>query len=202
MENDCIMKIKTNQLLADLRASTQSHLQRATALLDLPAVKLNRKPAPNEWSILECLEHLNRYGDFYLPEITRQIQQSKYAPTDYFNSGRLGNYFAKLMLPGEQATKMKTFRNMDPAGYTLDVSTVERFLAQQQQMMHLLDQASQVSLSRTKTGISLTPWIRLKLGDTLRVVIYHNERHLVQVERLLAGMEALDTPSVRTTPHA
>lgn len=30
---------------------------------------LSWKSNPTAWSILECLAHLNLYGDFYLPEI-------------------------------------------------------------------------------------------------------------------------------------
>ena len=31
---------------------------------------------PTSWNILECIEHINRYGDFYLPEIASKIKTS------------------------------------------------------------------------------------------------------------------------------
>ncbi len=54
------------------------------------------------WSILECLEHLNLYGDFYIPEIKNRIESSKTLPKENFKSRILGNYFAKSMLPKEK----------------------------------------------------------------------------------------------------
>jgi len=30
---------------------------------------------------LECIEHLNRYGDFYIPEITKRIKTGKSTTT-------------------------------------------------------------------------------------------------------------------------
>ena len=66
----------TNQeLIEDLIQRTQAHLNQAEQFRLLNLSQLNRQPAPQSWSILECLEHLNRYGNFYLPEIDRQIQK-------------------------------------------------------------------------------------------------------------------------------
>ncbi|MGB3549023.1 MAG: hypothetical protein WBA17_18760 [Saprospiraceae bacterium] len=42
-------------------------------------------------------------------------------------------------------------------------------------------------MNRTKTAVSITKLIRLRLGDTLRVVVYHNQRHVAQALRA-AGM--------------
>jgi hypothetical protein len=48
----------------------------------------------------------------------------------------------------------------------------------------LLDKAKNVSLGKTKTGISISKLIKLKLGDTFRFVIYHNIRHIEQAKRV------------------
>lgn len=39
-------------------------------------------------------------------------------------------------------------------------------------------------LGKIKTSISISKWIKLKLGDTFRVIIYHNERHIVQANKI------------------
>jgi hypothetical protein len=33
-----------------------------------------------------------------------------------------------------------------------------------------------------KTSISISSFIKLRLGDTLRLVVYHNWRHLIQAK--------------------
>ena len=180
------MKVSNKVLIEDLISQTKDNLNRAEAFKALPLEQLNWKAGVDRWSILECLEHLNRYGDFYLPEIKNRIQKARKAPTDsLFKSGLLGNYFAKSMLPKEQLNKMKTFSSMNPLGSKLDKKTITKFIHQQKQMLDLLNQARSINLTKTKTSISITKWIKLRLGDTFRVVIYHNQRHIVQANKVL-----------------
>lgn len=179
------MKTKTRHLLDDLAERTRDNLEQAEGFLKFPLEILNQKPAEKSWSVLECIEHLNRYGDFYLAEIRKSIDNSQSSSEPEFKPGLLGDYFAKMMLPGEKAKKMKTFKDKDPSGSRLDKSTIEKFIQQQRQILGLLDKAREVSLNKTKTGISISSFLRLKLGDTFRVVIYHNQRHLDQAKRAL-----------------
>lgn len=172
-------------LINDLIKRTKDNLNRIQPMLDLSIEDLNFKPDPERWSILECIEHLNRYGDFYLPELETKINQSKHKANAVFKSGWLGNYFAISMLPKEKLNTMKTFKSMNPAGSQLTKETLHTFVHQQQQMLTLLHQARTVCLSKTKTNISISKWIKLRLGDTFRVVIYHNQRHLLQAEGVM-----------------
>lgn len=172
-------------VLSDLTDMTSDILKRSEAFNALSDQELNYKSNEESWSILECLEHLNRYGDFYIPEIGRTIDVSNKPNEKDFKSGWLGNYFAKSMLPKEKLNKMKTFKSMNPIGSTLDKSVLEKFINQQNALLGLLEKAQNVSLGKNKTSISISKWIKLKLGDTFRVVIYHNLRHIVQAERVL-----------------
>ena len=186
-----------SDLLQDLKQRTEKVLTAAEVLLDLPLDELNYKPDPDTWSALECLEHLNRYGDFYLPEISHRIQSGSEKRNDLFRSGWLGNYFAKSLLPKEKLNKMKTFSSMDPMGSELGAEVLHTFLAQQKQTLTLLKEAETVSLSKTKTAISISSWIKLRLGDTLRVLIYHNQRHILQAARALQSTQPAKTRTQR-----
>ncbi len=186
------MKVLRQQLLQDLRKRTESHLKEAEQLRRYDFETLNYKQDEDTWSVLECLEHLNLYGDFYLPEISRVLQQAKPAPeSTHFKSGVLGNYFAKSMLPKEKLNKMKTFKDKNPNGSNLSLEVIDRFIDQQNKTLHLLDKCEQIDLTQNRTGISISNFIKLRLGDTLRVVIYHNERHIVQVNNALEKMANL-----------
>lgn len=183
------MTFNKADLLTDLKQRTQAVLQSGKGYLKLDLAALNYKSTPESWSVLECMEHLNRYGDFYLPEIQERIRKAKTdTNTTTFKSGWLGNYFAKSMLPREQLNKMNTFKSMNPAGSRLDKATLEKFIAQQKRILDLLEQAEQVHLAKVKTSVSISKWIKLRLGDTLRVVIYHNQRHIVQADKALQIM--------------
>ena len=174
------MRTNSEILITDLIERTRNHMNQAEKFNQLPLEILNKKPAPDSWSVLECIEHLNRYGDFYLPEIEERLRNNKTSSEPEFKSGLIGNYFAEMMLPGEKVKKMKTFKSMNPSGSKLDKKVLTRFIDQQKKMLELLDRARKVSLNKTKTSISISKFIKLKLGDTFRVVIYHNERHVEQ----------------------
>lgn len=188
------MKILSHVLLDDLSASTQKILDHTASQLEtLSSSQLNWKPASDQWSILECLQHLNLYGEFYLPAIQKAIRQGKPAPAKHvFKSGLLGNYFAQSMLPkaGKVTNKMKTFKDKDPQRSQLPAHVLATFIQQQKDFLRLLQEARRVDLNQAKTPITLTSWIQLKLGDTFRFVINHHLRHFVQIETLLAKLEA------------
>lgn len=179
------MRIKSQALLADLSERTRKIIREAESLQKYSLEVLCHRETAHKWSVMECIAHLNRYGDFYLPEIGRQIRESGYAPEKVFKSGFLGNYFAESMLPKENLMKMKTFRDKDPMGSRLDKEEIARFLEQQRELLDLLNAAAGVSLSRTKTRVSISRWIHLRLGDTFRVIIYHNQRHMLQAQKAL-----------------
>lgn len=176
--------MKAEELISDLINRTKDHLNRVQKFSTLSDEELNFKSTSKSWSILECLEHLNRYGAFYIPEIKQRIEQSSYKSED-FKSGWLGNYFSNMMLPREKLNKMKTFNYMNPVGSKLSREVIEVFSNQQKEILGLLDKARKVSLTKTKTSISITRLLKLRLGDTFRVVIYHNLRHVVQAEKVM-----------------
>ena len=180
------MKTTSEQLIEDLIERIRQHLNATEKFKMLSDSYLNKRPAPESWSVLECIEHLNLYGDFYLPEIGKRIRNSRYPAEHNFKSGWLGNYFANSMLPKEKLNKMKTFKDKNPIGSRLDRKTLDRFTNQQHQMLKLLEQARNISLNRTRTAISISNLIRLKLGDTFRFVVYHNQRHIVQAEKAVS----------------
>ncbi len=180
------MKIPTEILLDNLKELAGNHMNQAEKFNQLSLEELNKKTSPDSWSVLECIEHLNRYGEYYLPEIEERLRNNSTTPESEFKSGLLGNYFAEMMLPGEKVKKMKTFKSMNPSGSKLDKKVLTRFIDQQKKMLELLDRSRKVSLNKTKTSISISKLIKLKLGDTFRVVIYHNERHVEQAGRVMS----------------
>ncbi|MGI0105581.1 DinB family protein [Salinimicrobium sp. WS361] len=188
------MKTTSSYLISDLMQRTEANLRLVLELQKFSENDLKHRPSAGAWSALECIEHLNFYGNYYVPEIEKQIDASLYPATEFFKSGLLGNYFAKSMLPTEGSKKMKTLKSSNPLGKQLDKKEVmDKFIEHQQKLLQLLKKAKKVNLSRTKTGISISNLIKLRLGDTFRVVIYHNQRHLLQAQKAL---DTIDRTSV------
>ncbi len=184
------MKIQTEVLVTDLANRTKQLIEEAKQFREKPEEELNYKTNPESWSVLECLEHLNLYGRFYIPEIGKRIQEqlslSSTLTEPDFKSGWLGNYFANSMLPKDSGMKkMKTFQNMNPINSKLDRKVIDEFIDQQEELLRLLAESRKVSLNKTRTAISISKLIKLKLGDTFRFVIYHNQRHMEQAQRVI-----------------
>lgn len=176
--------MKSEILLQTLIEQTKQIIKEAESLTNNDLQTLTWKENESSWSILETLEHLNLYGDFYLNEIENKIKNSKTTNSVEFKSGFLGNYFAQSMLPKEKLNKMKTFKNKNPLNAVLDKSVLDKFINQQIKLLDLLDQAKKIDLNRIKTAISITQLIKIKLGDTFPFFVNHIIRHLKQIERI------------------
>lgn len=179
------MKIKNSLLIEELLAATAWSTHAVEKLKELGVDQLNAKSNPTEWSVLECIEHLNLYGNFYLPVIEQaMLSQKPDKIPGIFKSGFIGDYFVNMIRvkPGK-IKKMSTTKDKNPLGSVLTLTTVDRFLKQQQLLKTLLEQASYVDMTKLKTPISITKMVRLRLGDTLRFMVYHIERHVIQAER-------------------
>ncbi len=170
------------ELIKELVGLTQ--VNAVQTFKELSDQQLNLKATDDSWSILECIEHLNRYGDFYIPEIQNRLDKSNHKASSAFKSGLLGNYFAKSMLPKVKLNKMKTFASMNPNNSVLHKDVLDTFIYQQEQILDLLAKAKKTNMTKVKTSISISKLIKLRLGDTFRVVIYHNLRHIEQAQRV------------------
>lgn len=178
------MTISNDILIDELVALTEYATDKAKTFKQLPDHQLNFKENPERWSILECIEHLNRYGDYYLPELEKSIVNSKGQASE-FTSGVIGNWFANLMqVKKGKIIRMKTPADKNPLGSKLSVSAIDKFLGQQTMLMTLLNQARKTDLTRTKVPISLAKFMKLRLGDTFRFFVYHIERHIIQAENV------------------
>ncbi len=179
------MELTPEKLLKALLETTLENLKAVEHFKSEPMEILNWRQDSESWSILECIEHLNKYGGFYIPEIKNKIETSKYVSSELFRSNWLGRYFSKMVSYNENSSKMKTFKSMNPLNSKLTIQTLEKFKSQQYQIIELLNKSKNVDLDKTKTAISISKLIKLRLGDSLRVLVYHNERHVKQAEKVL-----------------
>lgn len=179
--------------MAELLVITDRLIGIARTFKALDATQLNFKRHPHEWNILECLEHLNLYGDFYLPAIELEMMAHQKTTSSSYKPGILGNYFVKMIRLREKQKKMSTTSDKNPVRQSrpLSATTIDRFLGQQERLKTLLERAQPLDLGKIKTPVSISRLIRLKLGDTLRFVVYHNERHIDQAERALGSQPSV-----------
>ncbi len=181
--------MKSEILVQQWIEQTRLFINQAEKLKTRSFEMLTWRAEPSSWNILECLEHLNLYGDYYLPEIEKSIRNSKTKSSVEFESGMLGNYFAKSMLPKDKLNKMKTFKDKNPLNADLNKTVIDRFISQQIKFIDLLDKSRAVDLNTVKIKTSISSLLRFKLGDTFQFLVNHNLRHFRQIENIEARMK-------------
>ncbi|MDY3338271.1 DinB family protein [Riemerella anatipestifer] len=175
--------MRTEVLLQALELQIKEAITTVEILKTKDLDYLTWRPREHSWNILECVEHLNLYGNFYLPEFESKIKSSHTVPEVNFKSSWLGGYFAKSILPNPKS-KMKTAKSKNPINKDLDKSVLERFIGQQEQFLELLNLSKSISLNKTKVNISISKWVKLRLGDGFMFYVNHILRHLHQMENI------------------
>jgi hypothetical protein len=163
------------------------------AFVPLELTLLNYKPAPDSWSILECLEHLNRYSRYYNAVLAKAIAANPGGkPEQTFRYSWLGKKSLDMVRP-ENCKKSKTVRHMNPNNSQLGRQTLEEFLDHQTELLQLLDKAKRANLNKKAIPVEFFKLLKLYIGETLEFVALHQERHLqqaLQVKKLLPVNQA------------
>lgn len=176
--------MKSKELIKELYTLLEGQKVNLNQLQELPIDTLVWRENSISWNILECVEHLNLYLNYYIPEIKRSFSVKKYHSNGEFKSGWLGAYFVKVIKPKEGSAKMKTKSEMNPLGVELTKNVLHELLKNLIEFQQVLLETLDYDLIKTKTNISISKIIKLRLGDTLRFVVYHNERHFKQIDEI------------------
>jgi len=187
---------QSTKLINDLQQQTETILEKAISEWQMtPSVKLLQPPGANQWSAAQCLEHLNSYGRYYLPEIEKAIEtakQNKWLASEQFKAGWIGNYFTNLMMPerdGKKMKKMSAPKNHTPDADLDSYKVVSEFIDQQEKILKLLEEARKIDLNKAKVPVSIAKFIRLKLGDVFMFLNAHTLRHIAQAERAMPTLK-------------
>lgn len=188
-----MQKYKSVELLNQLQADTRRLILTANLLKTIDPGILQEQPSAGKWSVIQILEHLNSYGNYYLLAIETSLKQGTPA-IEFFKPGWLGNYFTKLMKPRENGTiiyKMSSPKDHRPQDHPDAFPVLNTFLEQQHYLLQLLEVAKSKNIGRVKVPVSLAKFIKLKAGDTFRFLIAHEQRHFVQVQHTLVALREI-----------
>ena len=184
-------KYNSQTLLEELQADIRQLVLIANKLKSEDPGVLLEQPAPGKWNVVQVLEHLNSYGRYYLPAIEKSMQVNRPA-TEFFKPGFIGDYFTKMLSPSEKGTvkyKMKAPKDHRPSPHLDHQPVIKTFLDQQQTLLDLLEKAKTKNIGKIRTPISISRFIKLKLGDTFRFLIAHEQRHFIQISNTMAHVK-------------
>lgn len=182
----------SNTLVESLQDDVRQIILRANKLEHLPVELLQQQPAPDKWSVAQVLEHLCIYSRYYLTAIESKLHRSQSGPGNIFTPGWLGNYFTRIMKPTGDHTiskKMKAPKNALPSAQPDAGEVLKEFILHQHHLLNLLAIAKTANLNHIRIPTSLNKFITLKLGDTFRFFIAHEQRHFIQTDNILREIQ-------------
>ena len=151
--------------------------------------ELNWKKNVDKWSVLECLEHLNRYHAYYNDAIKQALTTAK---TDTKEASYKNGWFGKMsidMMSPDNSKKQKAITKFNPVGSQLTKDTITQFLDYQQDLLLLLDLAKDKNINQRKVPVEFFKLMRMKIGDALAFVVTHEQRHILQAQGVLQDMQ-------------
>lgn len=178
-------------LLTGLHDRTEVVRNNMQTFLRLSDEQLNYKTAPDKWSIAEVFEHLNITHRIYLDSINNIITHAPVNTKETFRSNWLGNLAYEKIMPRPDGTvfKMKAPGFLRPASIHLNgIEVLRNYMKQLDEFDHILELSQYVDMKKIKIPFSFTKLLSLRLGDNLRFIVAHNERHLLQAQKVLKIM--------------
>ena len=169
------------QLDADFKAMIQ---QVQSEFEDLSIEQLNYKTDATSWSILECLEHLNRYAAYYNAALRKGIEKEKGSKKpDTYKLTWFGKMSIDMISPSN-TKKQKTIKRMNPTNSALSAKTIQDFLQYQQELIELSSAAQHINANKKRVAVEFLKLIRLNIFETLIFMVEHQKRHLQQAMRV------------------
>lgn len=80
---------------------------------------------------------------------------------------------------------------MTPIHSSLYRHVLDEYIHYQTELLTLLEKSHNINIQTTRTPITISKYIKLRLGDTFRFVINHNTRHIFQIKNILNAINKL-----------
>jgi hypothetical protein len=188
--------MKTMELLENLKTSTKIITDTVeTDFSKLSDQLLNWKENPSRWSVLECMEHLNRYNEYYLKAIEVTIAGGSPSKGGPLASTWIGRKSIAMMHPSN-LKKQKTFKKMNPANGNLTRKTLDKFLRDQDRLLNLITSAQKVDINSSKVPVEFFKLLKMTLGEALEFVVVHEQRHLIQAKKVVEKIGKTQNPAL------
>ena len=155
----------------------------------LTDAQFNWRPAPGQWSIAECLDHLTQTGRVavgHIRETLADARQRKLYSRGPFRYGILGQMIVRSMGP-QPRMKLKAPAVFKPRPDRPRQEVERDFFALQDELLRCIRESNGINLKRAKVTSPVTKLLRLSLGQEFALLIAHEQRHLWQARQVRAN---------------
>ena len=152
----------------------------------LSEAQFNWRPAPDEWSIEECLSHLTMVGQWELRVIEEAVDRARdsgLTGDGPFYYGPIERFIVDMTRPPVR-TKLPASKRFVPLHGQPVTAILPTFLHVQNMFQLQMQRAEGLDLARVKVATPLSRFLRLSLGATFEQAAAHERRHLNQARRV------------------
>lgn len=184
--------MKSEVLIHEVKIITQISIEFVKKkLTHLGPNQLEWRPNTRSWNIQEILAHLNAYTLYYNTSITKKLAKTRHVtPIENFTSSQLGKSAWRGMKLGKEKNIKRKFKSPKEFNPTINpsllaTSSIDDYVRLQEEYLGIIEKAQHFNLRRVKLPLSISKLTKLRLGDVLLFVSYHNERHIQQILNIL-----------------
>ncbi|MEO8191189.1 MAG: DinB family protein [Acidobacteriota bacterium] len=184
-----------NPVLADYERQFTAVRDRIGRLVAaLSEEDLQWHPAPGEWSIVECLEHLNS-GWMVLPKLDRKIADARdrnLIGEGPFRQPFLGWLYVRLVEPPVRF-KINAPRQFRPRPERPSEEVVPRILQLQEELAERVRACDGLDVGAVRMRSPISRRFKMTLGQWFAFLAAHERRHLWQAENVKRGNLAVES---------
>lgn len=151
-------------------------------------------PEGEQWSAIECIEHINNVNEVYLPQLTKICQLENARERETLTRSGFQKWVGKKMaplsstgskFPAPKSIQPRRLRNPDLK--IAPQKVMENFISdfsQLEKIIRIIPHSKELSNERVQ---SVVPVVKIKALTAIEILVPHLLRHLEQAQRILEG---------------
>ena len=154
---------------------------------ELSEEDLTWKPAPDKWSIAECLQHIIIANSIYIKDIEKRLQKAEVKTIEYpIRFSIIGRLFLYAVDPKYtwKVPAPKIFKPTNGNKVEDGKETLADFLNLQKDIVQTARKACAYDHQHVPTYSPLSKLLRFNVGEQLYIMMRHTLRHLNQAKRV------------------
>ena len=148
--------------------------------------QLNWKPAPESWSIGQCLDHLIISDCSYFPAL-KKITNHTYEMTAWQKWSPFSGLFGTILadqLQEKPKGKLKAPKVFAPSFSQVDAGIFDRFHKHLNTLLEYIAALKEIDIDKTRITSPAAKFVTYNLRNTIKILIPHLHRHINQAIRV------------------
>jgi hypothetical protein len=152
----------------------------------LSAEQLNWKPAPEQWSVGQCFEHLIVTGQFFLRTLDKILAGERQSSA-WEKWSPLSGFFGRMIIGAMQPDARRKFKapaRVRPASSAVGADVLEGFADGQRRLAERMRATGKMDVEKLIITSPIARFVTYNLMDAYRIVVTHERRHFEQARRV------------------